>query len=97
MRVTQINPENWTYSSYISEQLRAFITFGATPGLDEEPIFEYHVTLLTIEDTKEVFQKSFLDLGDAIDAINKNYGHWEFTQENVTPRSESSCSTCQAH
>jgi hypothetical protein len=88
-----INQDNWTHCRFKSENLFAFITFGASPeGLDSEK-FEYYVTVLENEDT-EIFQQQFDSLIKACIFINREYRSWEF--EDLTIK-KSGCSTCVAH
>lgn len=91
----EITPQNWTHCSFSHENLRAMITFGASPDILDDS-FVYYVTVLD-EDNNEVFQKEFETIGLACDYINSKYTDlWEMT-DALTPKKEGGCSTCVAH
>lgn len=92
----EINPENWTYTSYTDEELFAFISFGADPDILSDK-FMYYATILDAEHN-EVFQKEFKDLSSACEYLNQKYqGIWRFDNKLAANKSAGGCSTCIAH
>jgi hypothetical protein len=92
-----INHENWTYTQYTFDNLRAIISLGAELE-GEDTSFCYFVTVLDDEE-QEVFQQQFTSLDLACDYINKRYrGQWTYVDSNNPPTEKSgSCATCVAH
>ncbi len=86
-----IDQENWNVSHFKQGLWRAQITFGA----DIERAEIYFVTLMD-QDFKEHFQRSFDGLESAIADINERYGKWAFVSD-IEKKSDSGCSSCQAH
>jgi hypothetical protein len=91
-----INGTNWNYSFYQSEDHKAFVSFAAEPGIQEDLLTYYYVTLANMEGI-DLFQKRFSDLTSAIDHANQTYAHLDFKDLSVTSQDASGCSTCQAH
>lgn len=93
-----MNQNNWAYSSYRSEKLQAFISFGGESKEDEdkEMIFYYLVTV-TNYDFKEIIQQEHIKLEDALAFINERYGHWAFTPSRAEKKEEGGCGSCSAH
>jgi hypothetical protein len=91
-----INSDNWTFCHYASEQLKAVITFGASPDTSEKE-FDYYVTVVD-EDNTEVFQKEFNKLDIACKYINQRYSDiWDFVDATAATKKAGGCSTCVAH
>lgn len=91
-----ITADNWTFSSYKSSDLQAFIHLGAEPSIEEnqEPTVIYLITVLkNLEE--EIFQLEFSELTDAIMAINERYGHWDYLERSQA--SSGGCGSCEAH
>lgn len=87
----KLNLKNWNYSYYNSEHFKALISIVGEED-NGDFILKYCPTVLD-EEEQEVFQEDFLALGDAIDFINKRYGHWSF----MDPTQKDGCSSCAAH
>ena len=92
----KINTENWSYSHYFSEPLRAFVSLGATPieGLDEVKL-QYLVTL-TDKDYTELFQSAHDELEIALEILNEKYGNWQLL-DAINNVQGDGCSSCAAH
>ncbi|MBI99618.1 MAG: hypothetical protein CME67_00180 [Halobacteriovoraceae bacterium] len=91
----KITPENWTFCSFSHEELKAIITFGASPDILDDS-FVYYVTVLD-QDNNEVYQKEFFSIEMACDHINAKYSNiWEIT-DATRPTKSGGCSTCIAH
>lgn len=90
-----ITEENWTYCQYKSNDLTAFISFGASPDILDDS-FQYYVTILDAHNN-EVFQQEFPSIGAACQNINQKYaGLWDL-HDSLRPKKEGGCSTCIAH
>ncbi len=83
---------NWNFAFYSTETFKALISLSGEE-INGEVRLMYCPTVLE-GDNREVFQENFIDLGDAIEFMNNQYGHWEFMEPTG---SGSGCSTCQAH
>lgn len=92
-----INSENWTYTHYKAQNMKAFISFGALPeGSINQSEFIYMATVLD-EENNEIFQRDFDDIDSACQFINKRYNPiWDFIDARVAKK-EGGCSTCVAH
>lgn len=92
-----ITTENWTYSHYANNNLKAIISFGASPT-DSGICEEYFATVID-EEGKDIFQKQFQELKNACDYINGRYQEiWDFVDAtNLTSSKEGGCATCVAH
>ena len=88
----QISEDNWTYTHFTSQELKAFIALGGEILNDKVQIL-YNVTVLG-DEHKEIFVKSFSDLGQSILFINQRYGHWTVLDGRVAAQG---CGTCSAH
>ncbi len=91
----EITPQNWTHCSFSHENLKAMITFGASPDILEDS-FVYYVTVLD-EDNNEVFQKEFETIEQACGHINKKYNDLWSIEDALAPKIEGGCSSCVAH
>ena len=95
MNNNTINQENWTYCHYKAKNLKALITFGASPDILDDS-FLYFTTVLD-EEHNEVFQAEFNSIDSACYFINKKYiDTWDFIDARA-PKKEGGCSTCVAH
>lgn len=90
----KITSENWTYTHYFSEPLRAFVSLGAAPEGDEV-VMQYLVTL-TDKDYQELYQSIHLELNEALELLNEKYGHWELKDAGGRGDGDG-CSSCAAH
>lgn len=98
----KITAENWTFTHFFSDPLRAFISLGAAPaqGADEAATasvveIQYLVTL-TDKDYQELYQSIHPTLEEALATLNEKYGHWEF--KDAWARTDGDgCSSCAAH
>jgi hypothetical protein len=88
----QVSIDNWTFTHFISQDLKAFIALGGEMKQDQVEIL-YNVTVLG-DENKEVFVKSFQELEQAILFINQRYGHWSTLDGRVAAQG---CGTCSAH
>lgn len=91
----QITPNNWTHCSYTNGQLKAVITFGASPDILDDS-FIYYVTVMD-DNNNEVFQTEFSALEHACEYINAKYGDIWQSADALKPKKEGGCSTCVAH
>ncbi|MCY4523923.1 MAG: hypothetical protein OXB84_04210 [Halobacteriovoraceae bacterium] len=93
----EITTENWNYCFYKTKDLKAFISLGAIPEdhPDKDDLLVYHVTLSDLSH-KEIYQKEFILLDDAIGFIQKKYGNWEFQNLQIQ-KTDSGCEDCGAH
>ena len=88
-----MNMDNWTHCFYKTQKLKAFISLGGIPRNQDTLL--YFVTVTDFSN-KEVFQKPFEELNDAVFFIKNRYGHWEF--EDMNKKSEGGgCGSCAAH
>lgn len=95
MESNTINTDNWSFCHYKAKNLKALITFGASPSILDDS-FQYYTTVLD-EEHNEVFQAEFNDLQEACNYINNKYSDiWNFTDSRVK-KSADGCSTCVAH
>jgi hypothetical protein len=91
-----ITRENWTYARYSGPQSLAFVSLGAKPQADSTEVeFQYFMTLAD-DDYREIFQNSFIELDQALEAINKTYGKWPLLLQGEK-KSGDGCSSCHAH
>jgi len=90
----KINAENWTYTHFTNQNLRAFISIGAALAETEEVEMQYLVTL-TDQDYQEIFQSIHLSLESALETINAKYGGW-VAENGLAPKGDG-CSSCAAH
>ena len=90
-----ITPENWTHCSFSNGNLKALITFGASPDILDDT-FIYYVTVLD-DENNEVFQAEFPSIDQACDYINRRYGKLWSATDAIKPKKEGGCSTCIAH
>ena len=84
---------NWNYSFYNSDSYKALISIVANPSESNEVEYLYCPTVLDGEN-REVFQKDFDSLANAIEFMNKSYSHWKFIDPSS---SDKGCTTCSAH
>ncbi len=90
-----INTENWTYSRLVNGSYSIGIYIGADEASIENGNYIYYLTLLE-NDEKEVFQKEFHSLFDAINFANNKYYDWQFQDLRIAKSSEG-CGSCSAH
>ena len=96
IHVSEINPENWTYTSYSDDELNAFVSFGSDPDILSDK-FIYFATILDSEQN-EVFQKEFETIEAACSYLNNKYsGTWKFINKLGANKNSGGCSTCVAH
>ena len=88
-----ITKENWIYTHYQTETMKVLISVGGKMDENENFVDLYFVTT-TDPEYKEKIQTEFYTLEEAIDFMNKSYGH---LNELDTRISDSSCSSCVAH
>jgi hypothetical protein len=88
---TQLTQDNWTFCQYKSLKSKAFISLGAEPGQD----ILFFITCIDLKDDQELFQKTFINLKDALSEINRRYGHWHF--EDLRQSEDQGCGSCSAH
>lgn len=91
----EITSENWTHCTFSHENLKALITFGASPEAAED-MFVYYVTVLD-DGNNELFQREFKSLKAACGYINKKYRSIWTLSDALKPKKEGGCSTCIAH
>ena len=87
-------PNNWNYSQFQNQNLKAIISLGCDPDILGTR-FSYFVTVLD-EDDNEVYQEEFMALDRACEAMNSKYGGiWEY--KDLSKPSSSGCDSCSAH
>ncbi len=87
---------NWNYSQYLNEDLKAIINLTALPN-DEDCEFIYSVTVLD-KHNNEIHQNDFKVLNDACVYINTKYlPYWEFNEAVEKEESTGGCGSCAAH
>lgn len=84
----QITTENWTFCHYKSSKLISSISVGMAHGAS----MEYFITV-SDHDDREVVQRKFDTLEQAIKQLNTDYFEWDFINLNVSP-SSNGCSDC---
>lgn len=89
----KINDLNWNTSYFHSDDLLAFVSIGAEPGI--ESVIQYNVTLSNKE-YEDIYQSTHAELQEALKILNLKYGDWQF-KDLAVEDSESGCSTCAAH
>ena len=95
MEFKAINSDNWTTCHYKAKNLKALITFGASPDILDDG-FQYYATVLD-QEHNEVFQAEFNDITTACSYLNTKYSDiWDFIDQRMK-KSEGGCSTCVAH
>ena len=95
MSQQEITADNWTFCHYKADKLKAFISFGASPGILDDS-FIYWATIMD-EEQNELHQSEFSEVNAACDFINKKYTNlWDFVDAR-TKKSEDGCSSCSAH
>ena len=92
----KINTENWTYSHYYSNPLRAFVSLGAAPIEGSDEVQMQYLVTLTDKDYQELFQSTHTDLIEALNLLNEKYGEWEL-QDALNKTDGDGCSSCAAH
>lgn len=91
----RVNSDNWTFCHFKANDLKAFISFGASPDILDDT-FLYMATVVDSEHN-EVFQKEFTQVDLACDYLNNKYSDlWDFVDARA-PKKEGGCSTCVAH
>ena len=92
-----LSAENWTYCFYKSGEQRAIISLGGE--IHDDRYVELFFSTVIDPDGKELTQRAFEDLSQALKFINSAYAHWRFIdgQHELENQKSSGCSTCQAH
>jgi len=96
MDFMKINTENWSYSHYYSEPLRAFVSLGASPVEGTEKVQIQYLVTLTDKDYQELFQSTHDSLEAAIEVLNDKYSNWQFL-DGLNKTEGDGCTTCAAH
>lgn len=91
----RVTEQNWGTSRYLNEKFQVFISLAGIPAPTGEPQLRYCLTLADL-DFNEIMQKSFPELGQALEALNTTYGGWQLSQVE-TPKTGDGCSSCAAH
>jgi hypothetical protein len=92
----KINIENWTYTHYFSDPLRAFVSLGAAPIENSNEVLMQYLVTLTDRDYQELYQSVHEAIDEALLALNEKYGHWEFKDAGARIDGDG-CSSCAAH
>jgi hypothetical protein len=96
MDFNTVTAENWNFCQYKSDELKAFISLGASPDILDNK-FTYFVTVLD-EHNNELQQDEFDDINAACHFINNKYSQiWDFNNLSVKESSGSGCGSCVAH
>ncbi len=96
MDFMKINTENWSYSHYFSEPLRAFVSLGATPIEDPDEVKLQYLVTLTDKDYTELFQSAHDELEIALEILNEKYGNWQLL-DAINNAQGDGCTSCAAH
>jgi hypothetical protein len=98
MKLEKITSYNWDKSSFESQSLSCFLTYGAEPTQGQvdnlSDISELYSITLTDKEGKEIMQWDYATLELALEDINKKYSHWEF-KDSTLPEPPSSCGKIQ--
>ena len=81
---------------HVGFQLKSFINLAADFQPNEENPLLYMVTCTDLED-REIFQKEFKNLDEALLFANKSYSQWDFIDLSKSDAEKGGCSTCAAH
>ncbi len=92
----KINTENWTYTHFFSDPLRAFVSIGASPVENSDEVLMQFLVTLTDKDYQELYQSIHTTLEEALQALNEKYGHWDFKDAGARTDSNG-CDSCAAH
>lgn len=92
----KINTENWTFTHYFSDPLRAFVSLGAAPADDSDEVIMQYLVTLTDKDYQELYQSAHESLEEALTLLNEKYGHWDFKEAGARTDGDG-CSSCAAH
>ncbi len=93
--MNEINKTNWNFCQYKNDNLKAIISFGASPDILDDS-FNYYVTVLD-DENNEVFQEEFQTVDAACQSINHKYSDvWEFSDLSQKNNS-GGCDSCSAH
>ena len=95
-KLQKINTENWTSAHFYSAPLRAFVSLGAAPTMQDDEVEIQYLVTLTDKDYQELFQSIHLELSDALLLLNEKYGHWDL-QDALNKTDGDGCSSCAAH
>ena len=87
---------NWSHVGFQHNNMRAFVTFGASPESVTNGSFNYYATVIQ-DENQEIFSQEFDSLSSACRYINDKYSDWEFVDLTNKNGKEGSCSTCVAH
>ena len=95
--MSKIDKENWNYTFYQTDKLKAFISLGAEPTENtDECTFMYFLTVTNIDD-QEVFQQKYTSLQDSLRNINDRYSSWTLASKSNKSDQSDGCSSCNAH
>lgn len=86
-----IGRENWSYCWYVLGSNCVFISYGGEVSKSGDVVEVYYVSSCEIEGLRTKFQKSFLELDQAIEYINNQYSHFTFQDRREL---ESGCASC---
>ena len=86
----EITTSNWMSCYYKSSKLFASISIGMDYSLDDA--MDYFITI-SDHDNKEVLQRKFANLEEALVQINNDYSNWEFT-DSTLPEKSNGCNDC---
>ncbi|MBT6324526.1 MAG: hypothetical protein HOJ35_01025 [Bdellovibrionales bacterium] len=86
----EITRNNWMSCYYKSSKLFASISIGMDYSSNDA--MDYFITI-SDHDNKEVLQRKFENLEEALIQINNDYSNWEFTDSTI-PQKSSGCDDC---
>lgn len=84
-----ISIKNWQHTHYSHEDLKSLISLCSD---DKGELFYSVSTFNSVH--RDIYNKDFSFLSDAISHINLKYGSWKMS---VQEHDSSGCSTCTAH
>ncbi len=86
----EITINNWMSCYYKSSKLFASISIGMDYGRDAA--MDHFITI-SDHDNKEVLQRKFSSLEEALVNINNDYSTWQFT-DSTLPEKSNGCNDC---
>ena len=87
----QITVSNWNHCYYSTGRIKSMLV----QGFDDRPCKEdlFYWVMVLKDEKEEVFQAEFYHLSDALNSLNKRYGHWDFV-DNTLPPEGGGCASC---
>lgn len=91
-----ITQDNWTFTHFTNQKLKALVTYGAS--FEGSEVSEEFFATVIDDEGHDVFQQSFNNLNDACDYLNRRYQKiWKLVDATLKSSGTSGCDTCVAH